>query len=120
MALADLTIGSSDFIDFALQDFGTSLTLNRYTGTVDFRGTEHGTFGAGVSIDAVFHMREKTRVRTPEGVVELAPAYLMSKVSDDVRRGDKITLATGSSWKVWAPINRREIFVYSDLYAWED
>lgn len=120
MALVDLGIGTRDFIDNELSDFGTSVTHEVGTSTTDFRGTvTEGTSSAGL-INAVFHIRNKTRVRTKDGMIELAPAYLMSLISSDVRKGDKIILQSGTVWKVWNAINRDGVFVFSDLYLFEE
>ncbi len=120
MSLIDLGIGSSDFINNELSDFGTSVTHEVGTSTVDFRGTVTRGTSTVSTIDVVFHIREKTRVRTPEGMVEMAPAYMMSKLSDSIKKDDKIILQSGTVWKAWEAINRDDVFVFSDMYLWED
>jgi len=119
MALADIGVGTGDFEDNSLADFGTSVVLIKVNETADFRGNISETFTGTDTITAVFHTRSKTIQRTPEGVVELAPAFLMSKVSDDVGTGDKIIVGTGTGYRVFNVLNRRGIYKFSDLYFYE-
>ena len=114
-----LGINEDDFIDNELKDFGRTVFLEVVTGTIDSMGnitTEVVTGSSNVS--AVFHERSKTRVRTPEGEIELAPAFLMSRIDDNVGTGNKITI-DDKTWRVFNRINRKGIFRYHDLYLWD-
>lgn len=112
-----LGINADDFINGPLADFGRSMTIETKTGTVDTFGGEHESFVSS-TITAVFHERSKTPVRNPDGTIINSPAYLMSKVTDNVGTGDKITME-GRKWKCFNAINRKGIFIWSDLYLEE-
>ena len=40
-------------------------------------------------------------------------------IGDGVKKGDKITLGE-EIWKVWNAIERNGIYIYSDMYLFED
>ena len=124
MSLTAIGIGSGDFLDNPLVDFGTSVSLAKATETEDHLGNKTFTYSGTSTITAVFHIRNKTYERTESGERTLAPAYLMSKLSDNVEKNDKIVFGTGtnSQWKVFNINNRVQegtIFVFSDLYQFE-
>ena len=110
-----LGINANDFVNNALADFGTTVTVETFTGTVDtFGGETDGSF-ASKSISAVFHERDKRIVRDPDGTIIESPAYLMTKVTDTVGTGDKVTV-DGRKWRCFNAINRKGVFVFHDLY----
>jgi len=124
MGIADIGIGTADFEDNPLADFGTGVNWVTVTETVDFRGNKTLIFSGTTSITAVFHKRDKTYVRDKEGVRQLAPAYLMHKENSGIKRGDKIVIGsgTGSEWKIINVLGRpveSPIYNFSDLHLWE-
>lgn len=123
-ALIDIGIGSSDFIDNELADFGTSVSHVPVTETEDWRGNKTLVFSGTSSRTVVLHKRTVTYVRDKEGIKRESPAYLMHKTGSTIKRGDKIVIGTGteSQWKVINVVGRpvqTPIFQYSDLYLWE-
>lgn len=121
MALSDAGIAAADFTDNAFSDFGQTVTHVPVTLTENFKGNTVAVFSGTASVTAVFHVRKNEFVRDKDGVRQLAPAYLMYRISESIKRGDKIIVGTGtgSVWKVDNPINRRDVYMYTDLYLWE-
>lgn len=115
----DLGIDENDFYDNEYADFGRDVTVEVFTGTVDSMGSETNPVSiSSKSIQAVIHVRTKTKIRTPEGIIEKAPAYMMSRVIDSVGTGNRITDENGQKFRVKNVMNRDGIFNYSDLYPW--
>ena len=120
MALIDIGISESDLTNNAIADFGTAIQVEYCERTEDWRGNFTEAFSGTKAITAVFHIRNKTKVRTDEGIMELAPAFLMTKITDNVGTNARITVGTGTAWRVFNVNNRHGVYNFSDLYSWED
>jgi len=105
-----------------LATFGKTLTL--YTSTIvkdPITGDKTITYDAGAGITGILHKRASTRFRDKEGFIDLAPAYLMVMPTSTVKVDDKVKDPdTGEVWKVHTALNRRSIYIYCDLYYFED
>ena len=51
--------------------------------------------------------------------MRMAPAFLTSRVGDRLKAGDKVTI-DNKTWAVWSAIDRSGIYIYSDLYLFQD
>ncbi len=124
MTWASIGIGTSDFINNALADQGTSVSLVPAQITEHESGRKSVIFSGTSTKTVVFHIRTIDYQRTKEGIRQLAPAYMMHQTDSDIKRGDKIIIGTGtaSEWKVKnvVPTPKEEPhFNYSDMYVWE-
>jgi hypothetical protein len=120
--LSSIGISETDFTGNAYADFAESVTLVPVTeDQAGFRGGTVQVFSGTSTISAIFHIFSKGYTREKDGIRFESPAFLMSRASDNVKRGDKIIVGTGTgnTWKVQNTISRRGIYVYSELYSWE-
>jgi len=117
MGLGQIT--KEHFENIPLKTMGTDVTLYRVRYSEDFRGTKTTTFGTAISIKAVIQQRSQTFIETEAGRFQESPAFMMSKIGDRIKKGDKIKDGD-KTWRVLNTINRHGIFVYSDLYLYED
>ena len=118
-------INEKQFIRGPLRAFGRNVLLFRVTNrdTVeDHRGEKTFTYPyEGEQIFAVLHERSIVKERSKAGYVEHAPAYIECRVTEDIKEDDKIQdPISGKAWKVFNPINRNNMFIYSDLYRAEE
>jgi hypothetical protein len=99
-------------------------TLTRYARTIStdpITGDKTITYDAGSSITGIFHKRVQTRIRSKDGFIDLAPAYVMVLTSVTVNVDDKIKdNDSGEVYKVHTVINRFGLFSFIELYYWED
>jgi len=121
MTLLSVGIGSDDFKNNELKDFGQTVTHVPVAETEDFRGNKTFVFSGTTTLTAVFHKRNKTYIRDKYGVRQLSPAFLKHNIGSDIKKGDKIIVGsgTGSEWKVFNVLDRRSVYNFSDLYLWK-
>lgn len=99
-------VSEADFVSGPLKDFGKEVKLNRVTKTVsNISGERTLTYGDDEYIEVVQLRRNVLHDYSQEGMVEKGDAYIMSKVSDELKRGDKITTA-GEIYRIESVIHR--------------
>jgi hypothetical protein len=115
-------ITHGNFENGPLSMWGRTLTYYAATVSTDpITGDKTISYGAGTSITGVLHKREQTRIRSKDGFIDLAPAYLMVLTTVTVAVEDKIKdNDTGEIYKVHTVLNRLGMYTFADLMFWED
>jgi hypothetical protein len=105
-----------------LRIFGKTLTRYAATGVEDQRGKITYSYGSGASFTGILHERSVTRVRSKEGYIELAPAFVAVLGTVTLNVADKVEDPnTGRVYRVHSKIeSRRGIYNFYDLYFWEE
>lgn len=111
------------FENQVLGTFGKTVTRYASTESDDNMGNKTYSYAAGTSITAILHRygTAPTIRRDMEGYFEGAVGYLMTKVTVTVNINDKIEDPdTNEVFIVKTKKNRRGMYIFYDLFYWED
>ena len=112
-------ITKEHFENVPLRTMGRDVILERAEMIEDARGDKTISYGNKEPVRVVFLVRTHDYSLEEAGKIKKAPAYMLSKISDGIKKEDKITIDF-KTWKVRTAINRNGVFIYSDIYLWED
>jgi len=110
----------ADF-DFMIDDFGRTITLNRFTGDrTNISGDiPDDAYSSGEEITGILVKRQQAYVFSKEGFVEQGDAYLLLKYSDHSsnppEQHDKVTL-DNETFEIDSVINRLDLYYFCRLY----